>query len=77
MLKKVRHRRRVGGTSTKTKDQETEMFNFDRFAQVATAAVGALVLSTVSIAAAIGPVHAADAGRTQVASVQLEAAANG
>ena len=33
------------------------MFNFDRFAQVATAAVGALVLSTLSITAAVGPVQ--------------------
>ncbi|MEA3045682.1 MAG: hypothetical protein QOJ53_14, partial [Sphingomonadales bacterium] len=35
------------------------MFNLDRFAQVATAAVGALVLSTLSITAAIGPARAA------------------
>ena len=34
------------------------MFNSDRFARVATAAVGALVLSTLSIAAAVGPVQA-------------------
>ncbi len=45
------------------------MFKFDRFAQVATAAVGALVLSTLSITAAIGPVRAADLDRTQTASV--------
>jgi hypothetical protein len=31
------------------------MLKFDQFARVATAAVGALVLSTMSIAAAIGP----------------------
>ena len=46
------------------------MFKFDRFAQVATAAVGALVLSTLSITAAIGPVSAADLERTQIAMVQ-------
>ena len=53
------------------------MFKFDRFAQVATAAVGALVLSTLSITAAIGPVRAADPERTQTASVQLDRQANG
>ena len=53
------------------------MFNFDRFAQVATAAVGALVLSTLSIAAAVGPVRAADVDRRAIASAQLEAQAHG
>jgi len=53
------------------------MFNSGRFAQVATAAVGALVLSTLSITAAIGPVSAADLDRSQVASVQLQTHANG
>jgi hypothetical protein len=65
-----------GGTSSKTQVQETEMFN-SSFAQVATAAVGALVLSTLSITAAIGPVRAADLDRTQIASVQLDRQANG
>jgi len=32
------------------------MFSFDRFARVATAALGALVLSTLSITAAVGPI---------------------
>ncbi len=45
------------------------MFN-SSFAQVATATVGALVLSTLSITAAIGPVAAADLERTQIAMVQ-------
>ena len=44
------------------------MFSFDRFARVATAAVGALVLSTLSITAAVGPVRAAGID-TAVASV--------
>jgi hypothetical protein len=45
--------------------------------RVATAAVGALVLSTVSVAAAVGPAHtAADAG-TAYASVQNGPQANG
>jgi len=35
------------------------MFSLDRFARVATAAVGALVLSTLSITAAVGPIGAA------------------
>jgi len=35
------------------------MFNAESFARVAIAAVGAIVLSTLSITAAVGPVHAA------------------
>jgi len=53
------------------------MFNFDRFAQVATAAVGALVLATLSITAAIGPVRAASPDGTRIASVQSTTQANG
>jgi len=48
------------------------MFNFDRFTRVATATVGALVLSTLSIAAAVGPAHSAgnaEAGQTAYAQV--------
>jgi hypothetical protein len=52
-----------------------------RFARVATAAVGALVLSTLSIAAAIGPARAVETDRTIIAmadaSVQSGARANG
>jgi hypothetical protein len=36
------------------------MFSFDHFARVATAAVGALVLSTISVAAAVGPARSAE-----------------
>jgi hypothetical protein len=53
------------------------MFDYDRFAKVATAAVGALVLSTLSITAAIGPVQIAGAGTTSIASVQSDMSANG
>ena len=55
------------GQARKTQG-DPEMFNFDRFAQVATAAVGALVLSTLSITAAIGPVRAADRSNSHIAS---------
>jgi len=51
------------------------MFNFDRFAKVATAAVGAFVLSTLSITAAVGPASAADLDR--FASVQSGIQAHG
>lgn len=43
------------------------MFNFDKFARVATAAVGALVLSTATIAAAVGPGHAVGTERSPAA----------
>ena len=39
------------------------MFTSDRFARVATALVGALVLSTLSIGAAVGPASAAGGHR--------------
>jgi hypothetical protein len=53
------------------------MFSFDRFARVATAAVGALVLSTISIAAAVGPIHAPSTTETAaVAAAQTGARAN-
>ena len=38
------------------------MFSYDRIARVATALVGALVLSTLSITAAANPAHAGTAG---------------
>lgn len=51
------------------------MFSFDRFARVATAAVGALVLSTMSLGAALGPIHAASTETVAVAT-QTSTAAN-
>ena len=47
------------------------MFNFD-YARVATAAVGAIILSTVSVAAAVGPATAAGQASVQTASVSLQ-----
>jgi hypothetical protein len=52
------------------------MSSFDRFARVATAAVGALVLSSLSIAAAIGPARAAGTENTQIAQAQAGTAFN-
>ena len=45
------------------------MFSFDRFARVATAAAGALVLSTLSIAAAVGPARSAETTPVSYAQV--------
>jgi hypothetical protein len=45
------------------------MFSFDRFARVAAASAGALLLSTISIAAAVGPVRASSVDRTEVAAI--------
>ncbi len=50
------------------------MFNFDHIVRVATAAVGALVLSTLSVAAAIGPGHTAEGARTVYAQIQTDIA---
>jgi hypothetical protein len=51
------------------------MFSFDRFARVATAAVGALVLSTLSITAAVGPVKAGTPGWIGAAHFKAPASA--
>ena len=45
------------------------MFSFDRFTRVATAAAGALVLSTLSIAAAVGPARSAETNPVSYAQV--------
>ena len=50
------------------------MFNFDQFARVATAAVGALVLSTLSVAAAVGPGHTASSDTAAYAQVRTDVA---
>ncbi len=52
------------------------MFSFDRFARVATAAVGALVLSTISLTAAVGPIRVASSDTIAVASAQTGILAN-
>ena len=44
------------------------MFNID-ITRVATAAVGALVLSTMSVAAAVGPGHTAGTAQPVIASI--------
>ena len=46
------------------------MFNTDKLARVATGAVGALVLSTLSVAAAVGPAHSAETKAVGYAAVQ-------
>ena len=54
------------------------MFSFD-LNRVATAAVGALILSTLSVAAAVGPATnvSTNAGQTAYAQVQSGSQANG
>ena len=52
------------------------MFNID-ITRVATAAVGALILSTMSVAAEVGPGHTAGAAQPVFASVQAGTHANG
>ena len=50
------------------------MINFSNFHRIATAAVGALVISTACVAAAVGP--AASAGQTTIAYAALEVPAS-
>ena len=47
------------------------MFNINTLPQTITAAIGAVVLSTMFVSSAIGPVHA-----SQIASVQTSAQAH-
>ena len=53
------------------------MFTTDRLAQVATALAGAIVISTLSIGAAVGPVRAAEPGQSWISSVPLGTASAG
>ena len=53
------------------------MFNTDRFAQVATALAGAIVLSTLSVGAAVGPAHATGSGQSWISSVPIGTASMG
>jgi hypothetical protein len=52
------------------------MSTSDRFARVATALVGALVLSTISIGATVGPASAAE-GQAWIAQLPIGAPAHG
>ena len=67
----------VGWTDGRQTKLETDMFTFDRFARVATSAVGALALSTLSIVAAVGPVQASDLRTAVFASAQMDKTAHG
>jgi hypothetical protein len=51
-----------GGTNDDQMLRRPDMFSHDRFARVATALVGALVLSTLSITAAANPAKAGTTG---------------
>ena len=53
------------------------MFKSDRIAQVATALAGALVISTLSIGAAIGPIRASAPGQSSIAFAPLVAPSAG
>lgn len=53
------------------------MFDFDKLLRVATAAVGALVLTTVTVGAAVGPAEAGANNPFYYAQVQISDRANG
>ena len=52
------------------------MFNFDKtdFQRIAVAAIGALILSTTAVGAAVGPAHGVEAAPAQYAEVDAGAA---
>jgi hypothetical protein len=49
------------------------MFNSDRIAQVATALVGAVILSALSVGAAVGPARAGEPGQSWISAASLVA----
>lgn len=53
------------------------MFNFEGFTRVATAAVGALALSTLTVAAAVGPARVAETAQPVYAAVHNGTVAHG
>jgi hypothetical protein len=53
------------------------MLKSDRFAQFATALAGALVLSTLSVGAAVGPARAAETGGSWITAVPMGTASAG
>ena len=53
------------------------MFNLDHLTRVAASAAAALVLSTLSISAAVGPARTAETQPVAVASVATNGAAHG
>ena len=53
------------------------MFKFDRIAQVAASAAAALFLSTLSVAAAVGPARSAETAPIVTASASQSAIAHG
>ena len=63
-----------GGTGLQIRFRRPDMLSYDRFARVATALVGALVLSTLSITAAANPARAGTAG--WIGDAQFKAPAN-
>ena len=51
------------------------MVNFTNFQQIVTAAVGALVISTACVAAAVGPATSAGQGTASYAAAQVTTSA--
>lgn len=55
--------------------EETEMFNMD-FQRIATAAVGALILTVASVGAAVGPARSVETSPVALAQSQVADRAN-
>lgn len=53
------------------------MLKSDRIAQAVTALVGALVISTLSVGATVGPIHAAEPGQPWITAEPLVAPVSG
>ncbi len=66
----------TGGWDKSTEgSEETEMFNID-FQRVATAAVAAVILTTVTVGAAVGPARVAETSPVALAQSQVADRAN-
>jgi hypothetical protein len=67
----------INRRGAKTRFRRPDMSFSDRFARVATAMVGALVISTLSIGAAVGPVQAADSHQSWISALPFGAPTHG
>jgi hypothetical protein len=66
----------TAGMAREPKQGDGKMLSYDHLARTALAAVGALVLSTLSVAAAVGPAQAGTPAGGWIGAAQFKAPAN-
>ncbi len=66
----MRHLRRIDVDDTEPIIRRPDMFNIDHLLRVATAGLGAILLTTVALAAAVGPAEAVGRGEIGYAAAR-------